>query len=177
MAELQLPHTPGCMVCGRENERGLKQTLFVDDHSGLVSLRFTPPGHLIGYEGIVHGGALATLADEAMVWAATWRARRFCVCGEITVRYRRTAPIGEPLRFVASVVSFRPRLIQTNCEIHDAQDNLIAAASAKCVPLGDDENRRCMRSLVPEPAAQAAWEKLCGDLESNPGDIHAATRP
>ena len=69
---LELPHTRGCMVCGRGNPLGLGLSLFVDPASGVVRVNYTPAGPHIGFEGVVHGGVLATVIDEAMVWAATW---------------------------------------------------------------------------------------------------------
>src|SRR4051794_29993970 len=75
---IELPHTSGCLVCGRQNNYGLKMSLFVDPASGIVSIDFSPKPIHIGFEGIVHGGFLATLFDEAMVWAATWANKRFC---------------------------------------------------------------------------------------------------
>ena len=86
MAMIELPHTAGCLVCGRQNPHGLHLHLHVDEATGAVETRFTPSAHHIGFEGIVHGGVLATVLDEAMVWAATWRGRRFCVCGEMNTR-------------------------------------------------------------------------------------------
>src|SRR5437870_11277091 len=78
---IELPHTPGCLVCGRDNPLGLKLALFIEDSTGEVHVEFLPRPQHIGFEGIIHGGALATILDEAMVWAATWHGRRFCLCG------------------------------------------------------------------------------------------------
>src|SRR5215471_5557878 len=81
----ELPHTPGCLVCGRANPHGLHLSLFVDRNS-VVHTNYTPRPEHIGFSSIVHGGALATVLDEAMVWAATWSYKRFCYCAELTVR-------------------------------------------------------------------------------------------
>ena len=81
MPRIELPHTAGCLVCGRDNPHGLHLSLHVDPDSGIVTVDFIPLAEHIGFEGIIHGGVLATVLDEAMVWAATWAGRRFCVCG------------------------------------------------------------------------------------------------
>src|SRR5688572_20740115 len=114
---LELPHTPGCVVCGRDNPSGLGLSLFVDPASGVVRLAYTPRAVHIGFEGVVHGGVLGTVIDEAMVWAATWAGKRFCLCGEMTVRYSAPAAVGRELLVEARVESARPRLIQTAAEI------------------------------------------------------------
>src|SRR4051794_34530703 len=111
MATLELPHSLNCLVCGRDNPHGLKLHLLVDDATGEVRCHFTPKAEHVGFEGIVHGGALATVVDEAMVWAATWRGRRFCVCGELTVRYRQPAVVGQTIIIAAKVEFSRFKLI------------------------------------------------------------------
>src|SRR5579863_3568524 len=104
----QLPHTRGCLVCGRDNPHGLHLDLFVDEETGNVSCSFTPGPQHIGFEGMIHGGILATVLDEAMVWVATWSGRRFCVCAEITTRFKQPVRVGQQLRVEARVMSQRP---------------------------------------------------------------------
>src|SRR4051812_42310858 len=82
---LELPHTEGCLVCGKKNAFGMKLNLFVDPSSGIVVVDFSPRPEHIGFTGVAHGGMLATVIDEAMVWAATWSMKRFCLCGELSV--------------------------------------------------------------------------------------------
>src|SRR5215211_2330757 len=105
---LELPHTRGCVVCGRGNTVGLGLSLFVNPAIGVVRVNYTPRAPHIGFEGVVHGGVLATVIDEAMVWAATWAGKRFCLCGEMTVRYRAPAGVGRALTVEARVESARP---------------------------------------------------------------------
>jgi len=147
----ELPHTRGCLVCGRENPHGLHLDLHVDSESGVVSCTFTPQPQHIGFEGIVHGGILATVLDEAMVWAATWSGKRFCVCGELNVRFKALATIGQPVEVRAKVVLSRARLIQTEGTILDAAANVLVTSTAKYVPLAPDKNRAFVATLVNDP--------------------------
>lgn len=158
---LELPHTPGCLVCGRENPHGMRLSLFVDSDTGLVRTEFTPQSTHLGFEGIAHGGAVATVIDEAMVWAATWAGRRFCLCGEMTVRFRSPAVIGRPLVVQARVEQSRARLITTTAEVRDREtDTVVAEAAGKYVPMPDDRNRAFVATLIQEPATQAAAREL-----------------
>ncbi len=161
MALLQLPQTAGCVVCGPFNPHGLHLSLFVDEQSGIVHSRFTPEPSHIGFEGIVHGGLLSAVLDEVMVWAATWAGRRFCVCGELSVRFRQSASIGEPLDVQARVISNRPRLILTTAEIRADGGALIATAEAKYVPVPPQRNVEFLRTLIDQQVtgstAQALW--------------------
>ena len=104
---LQLPHTNDCLVCGRLNPHGLKLDCFVESESGVVKALFVPQQHHCGFAGVVHGGLLATVLDEAMTWTATWSIKRFCYAGEMTVRFRQNARADEPLQIEAAVESAR----------------------------------------------------------------------
>lgn len=148
---LKLPQTAGCVVCGRSNPHGLRLDLSVDPTAGVVQVEFTPAAHHIGFEGIVHGGVLATVFDEAMVWAATWHGKRFCVCAEMSVRFRRSSRVGEPLTLIAKTSERRGRLISTTAELADATGPL-ATAMGKYMQLPPEEHARFCDTLVSDPA-------------------------
>ncbi len=156
----ELPHTSGCLVCGRQNPHGLRLTLHVEEASGLVRTELVPRPEHIGFEGIVHGGVLATVLDEAMVWAATWNAKRFCVCGELSVRFRSAATVGARLTVEARVEYSRPKLIQTAATVRTPSGGVIAAGEGKYVPLSQDQNERMMRTLIQDPSTQEAHAML-----------------
>ena len=153
---LQLPHTPGCLVCGRNNPHGLNLELFVDPDTGNVHLDVSPRPVHIGFEGIVHGGYLATLIDEAMVWAATWSGKRFCVCGEMSVRFRRAAQVGEPLHIEARVEFARPKLIQTMATVRSTDKTVVCAGEGKYVPMPREASERVVDTFTEEDATREA---------------------
>ena len=159
MALLELPHTSGCVVCGTANPHGLKLSLFVDDPNGIVETTFTPLPQHIGFEGIVHGGVVATVIDEAMVWAATWVGKRFCMCGEMSVRFRQNARVGAAVRVVAKAVSVRSRLIETTCEVTEGE-MLIASGTGKYVPLSVERHAEFVRTFVEAPQTIEAAKRL-----------------
>jgi acyl-coenzyme A thioesterase PaaI-like protein len=160
-ALLQLPHTAGCLVCGRDNPHGLRLDLRVEPDRAGVRVEFTPGPQHIGFEGIIHGGVLATVLDEAMVWSATWAATRFCVCGEMCIRFRREAAVGRALLVEAKIESNRPRLIATTGEVRDIDSgDLIATATGKYVPVSPERNRAFVQTLVPHPATRDAARVL-----------------
>jgi uncharacterized protein (TIGR00369 family) len=157
---LELPHTSGCLVCGPANARGLRLNLYVDPAGGTVETRFVPAAEHIGFEGIVHGGAIATVMDEAMVWAASWHGKRFCVCGEMNVRFRQNARIGVALLCRARVESARSRLILTTAQAVDESGTVIASATGKYVPLPPAENRAFVATFIRSPSTEAAAEMM-----------------
>jgi len=81
-------------VCGPENPIGLKLR-FAADGDG-IRAEFTPSELHVGYEGLVHGGILAALIDDAL--ANVWFLRgQEAVTAKIEVRFRREARPGELL--------------------------------------------------------------------------------
>src|SRR5262249_40166871 len=128
--------------------------------SGRVETHFSSDPSHIGFEGIVHGGVLATILDEAMVWAATWQARRFCVCAEMTVRFRKPAQIGHPLKIVAEVAAARPRLITTSARVVGDNGEELASGSGKYVAMSDERHRMFMNTLLEESGTRKALALL-----------------
>ena len=149
---MELPHTSGCLVCGRDNPHGLHLHLYVDESDGTVTTRFTPGPTHIGFTGVAHGGILATVIDEAMVWAATWSGKRFCLCGEFSIRFRQPARVGQRLTFTARIEIARSRIITTSAIVRDESGVTVAEGTGKYVPLPDDQNDAFIATLVEEPA-------------------------
>lgn len=157
---IELPHTRGCIACGHDNPHGIHLHLNVDEPTGLVAADFTPAPHHMGFQGIVHGGLLSTVLDEAMVWAATWTGKRFCVCGELNVRFRHSVPIGQPVRVEARIASVRSRLIETEGFLRDATGKVLVESTGKYVPVTPDRNRDVIATFVSEPATDPACQRL-----------------
>ena len=106
---LNLVDNDHCFVCGRRNELGLHIPMkeSVKDHT--CSFTWTPGPMFQGYAGIVHGGILSTLMDEAMAYAVM-NNQITAVTADIRVRFIRPTPVGIPLKFVATRVGQRKNL-------------------------------------------------------------------
>lgn len=157
MSTLELPQTPGCLVCGRSNPHGLHLSLHVDPDTSEVTTQFTPRPEHIGFEGIIHGGLLATVLDEAMVWASIWSAKRACVAAELTIRYRASANPGDHLHVATRIESTRSKLITTTGQITRPADKaIIATASGKFVPLDATRHQAFIATLVDHPHTRRA---------------------
>ena len=162
MSLIDLPRTAGCIVCGPSNPHGLHLTSRVDPATGAVHTPFTPGPHHVGFDGLVHGGVLSTVADEAMVWAAIWAARRGCVAGELSVRFRRPSAPGDVLAVVATVTRTKARLIETAATITDAAGRTVATATAKYLAGTNEQTTAFLATLLVEPASTAARAHLLG---------------
>jgi acyl-CoA hydrolase len=68
-----------------------------DEAAGRVFGVFTPGDRHAGYAQRMHGGLLTTLLDECMAWAAAMVAGSYCTTGDLQVRFKIPARIGEEL--------------------------------------------------------------------------------
>jgi uncharacterized protein (TIGR00369 family) len=83
-----------CFVCGRDNPIGLK-LVFQPDGDG-VRAEFVPSELHVGYDGLVHGGIISAIVDDAL--ANVWFTRgQEAVTAKIEVRFRREVRPGDRL--------------------------------------------------------------------------------
>jgi acyl-coenzyme A thioesterase PaaI-like protein len=139
---------------------GLALSLHVDTATGNVSTRFTPLPHHVGFEGVIHGGILATVLDEAMVWAATWSQKRFCLAAEMTVRFRAPAQVGEELLCETRIDVSRSKLVTTTGTLTRADGTVVAEASGKYIPLSAERNMEFVKALIEEASTGGALRAL-----------------
>ena len=104
------PLNANCVVCGVRNTNGL-QLDFRSGPDGVEAL-WVPTKSWQGFQGVVHGGIISTVLDEAMskaVIARGWEA----LTVDLRVRLRRRVTPGEELRICGWVVEKHKRRILT----------------------------------------------------------------
>ncbi len=116
-----------CFACGPANPHGLHLSGFVLD-GDVYRFEYTPEPHHQGWQGIVHGGIIATVLDEAMT-RLLWETGRPAVTAKICIRYRRPLPVGTRTRVRAWVVQERHGLVTTRAVVED-DDGEYASAEA-----------------------------------------------
>ena len=117
-----------CFACGKDNPQGLK--LKVRKTPEGVELDYVLPEHFAGWQGIAHGGIVATILDELLAWACT-NSGRNCVTAEMTVRYRRPVKTGQPLKGFGRVTGEKGKLLFTEAKLLDESGTLVAEATGK----------------------------------------------
>lgn len=143
----ELPHTHSCFVCGESNAHGLNLRFTTDGHC--VHTRFTPRAEHIGFKGVTHGGILATVLDEIMVWAVAASTRRFAFCAELTVRFQQPAQPGSELIASAELTANRrDRIYEAKADLRDAAGRIIATATGKYLPIPAAEVPAMLTELV-----------------------------
>jgi uncharacterized protein (TIGR00369 family) len=122
-----------CFLCGPLNEQGLRLT-FVPEGESLTT-RWTTEKRFQGYAGVLHGGIISAILDEVMI-NLPWKLHDAPVTtAELTVRFRKPAPIGAELRFTAFVTERGRRLWQLRSECRGADGTLYAEATAKAMTI------------------------------------------
>lgn len=128
-----LPWTKSCFVCGEENPRGWRLRARAEE--GRVVLSYAARPEDVGYRGVVHGGLLITLVDEAMTWAAILALRKMCVAAELSIRLRRPVAPGEVLRVEGWVTRAAARLALAAGVVRAAEGHPCLEAQGKYVPM------------------------------------------
>jgi uncharacterized protein (TIGR00369 family) len=145
-----LPHTHSCFVCGESNPAGLNLRFETDGR--VVRARFRPRAEHVGFRQVIHGGIIATVLDEIMVWACAVGTKRFAFCVELNVRFVKPARPGEETVASAELVeNRRNKIFEAKAGLRNAAGELLASATGKYLPLKDVEAAEMVRDFVGDP--------------------------
>ncbi len=129
-----------CFVCGRDNPAGLGVDFEIDRERRSISAKFTPSDIYQGYEGLVHGGILSTLLDEAMA-KLTVSLGIPAVTAEMTVTFKAPAAPGEELFVSGRLTHETRRLIRAEAKI-ERGPVVIAKATGKLLRISSESGVR-----------------------------------
>lgn len=116
---------PGsCFVCSEGHPHGLGLR-FHHTEDGVVCFT-TVPDSFCGFDGMVHGGIISTLMDEAAAYALFARHGRLGVTREMSTRFLKPVATGVRLRVVGRVESFAPPSAEVTMAIYDLAGELLA---------------------------------------------------
>lgn len=113
---VQLRDNQQCYVCGKKNPHGLAVDFHISSETRSLRATFIPSDTHQGYEGIVHGGILSTLLDEAMAKLA-FALGIPAVTAEITVKFKTPAAPGDVLTVSGRLLQETHRLLQAEARI------------------------------------------------------------
>jgi len=123
-----------CFVCGEKNPAGLKLRIRTDAERGESSVDVTFPEYLQGWAKVVHGGLLAMVLDEAMIYAAKAKGLK-CVTGEMTVRFVKPASTGVAYKLKGRFIEDKGRIVLAESELSDSDGLEVARATGKLFKL------------------------------------------
>lgn len=124
-----------CMVCGMQNDSGLKAR-FLELDSGELAGVFTPAENHQGYPGRLHGGIATTLLDETIGRAISITdADVWGVTIELNVKFRKPVPLDEPVRAIGRITKDGSRTFDGTGEIVLADGTVAVEASGRYIKL------------------------------------------
>lgn len=115
-----------CFVCGEKNPFGLK--LRPEGKDGKGTIIWTPEKRHQGYSGVVHGGLISTLLDEAMAYAGMSVAG-FCATAGISIKFRKPVITGETVRIEAEVVERRGPILRLAAKVYQGDEEKASATA------------------------------------------------
>jgi len=126
------PSSRSCFVCGRDNTHGLQARWTADREAGEVRAALSIPEPFNGYPGVVHGGIVTALLDEAMARSLLIEGtfEDLLVTARMEVAFRLPTPTGTPVTVVARVRRRSSARAQTEAELRLADGTVTAHAEA-----------------------------------------------
>ena len=123
---------PRCVLCGPRNPWSLGLQFQPAGDGGGVQATFRGHERLQGYEGLLHGGVIASLLDAAMTHCL-FHHQVHAVTARLEISYLEPVPLGVPLVIRARPVSMRPTLCRLEAEV-EWEGRTLATATARFMP-------------------------------------------
>lgn len=147
------PHR--CFACGELNEHGLHMELHAQD--GRCWSELTLDGRFQGWDGIAHGGIIATILDEVMAWSLVAQ-DSWGVTARLEIAFEQPVPIDRPIRAEGWVTETRRRINRTAASIVDAATGQRLAGATATYVAAPEARRAELKAryrfrLVPEGQA------------------------
>ena len=117
-----------CFGCGQNNPMGLK--LHFTKEGETIRTEFTPDKMHQGWPGLLHGGILGCLLDEAMSNIA-YATGNTCVTASIEIRQRQPIKVEAPLVITAWITRHRKKIIETAAKAALKDGTIVAESTAK----------------------------------------------
>jgi len=131
---MKLETSGHCFACGKSNPNGLRLSFEVDKEKQTVKTTFVASPVFQGWDGIVHGGILSTLLDEAMA-NLVYELGFHAVTASMEIKFKKPAPILEPLLVYGEVTEVSKRLIRAKAHIAKEDGTILAVGTSTFIRL------------------------------------------
>lgn len=118
---------PTCFACGQDNPVGLKLK-FVKNGDESRS-EFIINENYEGWYGVIHGGIVSTILDEAMAY--TYFPQTKGVTAKAEIRFHQPAPIGVPMIATGKLEKRTRKILTTSARLTLKDGTLIAESTAQ----------------------------------------------
>lgn len=142
-----------CFGCGPDHPHGFR--LAFTREGDEVATTFVPGPEHQGPPGIMHGGLVATLADEVAAWAVIAILEKFGFTGSFGGTLARPVRIGRPVTARGWIKKAGTRVVEVSVRL--VQDDVEAfTGDFRFVLLDRAGAERILEGPIPE-----AWESFC----------------
>ena len=141
-----------CFGCGDSNAAGMGLDFERDAAAQRVRGRFRLPSRYQGGSGMIHGGIIAVVLDEALGKVCGFYDVR-AVTAELNVEYLRPVKVDEEITVEALLVERKERNLFLEGEIRDTTGRVLARGRGRFVVV-DPESYRRVAGLATLEAAQ-----------------------
>jgi uncharacterized protein (TIGR00369 family) len=117
-----------CFGCGKNNPIGMKLNFIKAGDA--IRAEFTPDKMHQGWPGLLHGGIVMTLLDEAMSNIA-YATGQTTLTARMEVTWRQPVKVAEPLVVTAWITRQRKKIIETAGKVTLKDGTIIAESTAK----------------------------------------------
>ena len=126
-----LPTYDGCIICGdrRVNPAAMHVRFYWDGEK--IDTVVDTDKIYNGYEGIMHGGIITALLDEAMGWAVAVERKCYFVTGELQIRFVKPVKTNGKLRLITRCVEHLVKYSVAEGKLLDSEGKLLAKAQGK----------------------------------------------
>ncbi|OGP92913.1 MAG: hypothetical protein A2156_10165 [Deltaproteobacteria bacterium RBG_16_48_10] len=124
-----------CFVCGENNPGGLRLNFEIDKEKQTLKTTFVANPVYQGYDGIVHGGIISTLLDEAMAKLA-YELGYNTVTASLEIRFKKPAPILEPLRVNGEITEVKARIVKAKAHVTKEDGTILAVGTSTLMRQG-----------------------------------------
>ena len=118
-----------------------------------MKMYFTPEGcgsrvvlrpEYCGFDGIAHGGIVATILDEVAIWALILQCSQLFVTSMAKMRFYRPVPVGVPLIAEGHVVHINGNQATTITSIRNIDEETLAECESSWIAPGLDALAKIM---------------------------------
>ena len=124
-----------CFVCGQDNTIGLQAKFNIDPKQNSASAVLTIGTNFQGWQGVVHGGIIATLLDETAIYACQSLSKTAVTAG-MTVKYRKPVKVDCLVQLTAEVVCVKRSIAIVNSRLMVGTE-IMAEAEVKVMLLNE----------------------------------------
>ncbi len=124
-----------CFVCGKENPGGLRLLFEIDKEKKVLRTTFLPGPVFQGYDGVVHGGIISTLLDEAMAKLA-YELGYNAVTASLEIRFRKPASILKRLKIYGEITEVNRRIVRSKAHVSTEDGTILAVGTSTLMRQG-----------------------------------------